>query len=104
MIIQGLAYRVYLTKTKDNQFYVDLAATIYIYKNVEFFIKLNPTYLDIEVVNGEIIIIKQKGVCRISYFINRDVYNNILLNVYFIPEVLNNLISLGTLQNIGMDY
>ena len=77
---------------------------IHIYKNIEFFIKLNPTYLDIEVANNEIIIIKQKSVYCISYLINRDIYNNILLNVYFVPEVSNNLISLGTLQNTGIDY
>ena len=104
IIIWGLAHRVYLIRIKDNQFYINLVATIYIYKNVEFFIKFNPTYLDIKVANGEIIIVKQKGICRISYLINGDICNNILSNIYFVSEVSNNLISLGTLQNIGMDY
>ena len=104
MIIQGLAHRVYLIRTKDDQFYVDSAATIHIYKNVEFFVKLNPTHLDIEVANSEIIVVKQKGVYRISHLVDGDVCNDTLSNVYFVPEVSNNLISLGTLQNTGMDY
>ena len=104
MMIRGLAHRVYLIRTEDNQFYVDSAATIHICKNVEFFVKLNPIHLDIEVANGEMIIAKQKGVCRISHLVNGDVCNDTLSNIYFVPEVSNNLISLGTLQNTGMDY
>ena len=60
MMIRGLAHRVFLSRSEDDRFYVDSAATIHICKNLELFEKLDSTRLDVEVANGQMIVAKQK--------------------------------------------